>query len=259
MIMKTNKKPLAAFAAALLLGATVAFSFGDTGVVPAPTESANGIWQLEATGVRIIGGYGHNFAYNGENVRPLEGRAEIRLDTQNGTGTITIDVETTSESGHIRFSKDQSWSGRIRLVQRLNTKDMKMARIAQEVFLHGDTGNEAPVMPNIFNYFATWGPSKIWVNGEEVVPMIGSHTMFSERSRGENGRIESGTGQVYSPMAQKKTSFTDRNATEFHFVAHTTQPDQGNFPPHTGWIHLHFSEVTVVHKPGGVAIPYTLD
>ncbi len=114
-------------------------------------------------------------------------------------------------------------------------------------------------MPNIFNYFATWGPSKIWVNGEEVVPMIGSHTMFSERARGPNGRIESAAGEVYSPMAQKKTGFTDRNATEFHYVAHTTQPDQGNFPPHTGWIHLHFSEVTVVHKPDGVAIPYTLD
>ncbi len=94
--MKTNKKPLAAFGDALLLGATVAVSFGDTGVVPTPTESALGIWRLEATGVRIIGGYGNNFAYNGENVRPLEGHAQIQLDTQNGTGTITIEVETTS-------------------------------------------------------------------------------------------------------------------------------------------------------------------
>ena len=73
--MKTNKKPLAAFAAALLLGGTVAFSFGDTGVVPAPTESANGIWRLEATGVRIIGGYGNNFGIpeterHGGNPRP---------------------------------------------------------------------------------------------------------------------------------------------------------------------------------------------
>ena len=106
--MKTNKKPLAAFGTALLLGATVAFSFGDTGVVPAPAKLALGVWRLEATGVRSIGGYGDNFAYNGENVRPLEGRAEIQLDTQNGTGTITIEVETTSESGPIRFSKDQS-------------------------------------------------------------------------------------------------------------------------------------------------------
>ncbi|MEE8061491.1 MAG: hypothetical protein V3T16_06655 [Gemmatimonadales bacterium] len=259
MKMKENKKLISGLGMALLLGATAAFSFGDSDAVPTPTGSANGIWHLEATGVRIIGGYGNNFAYDGENVRPLEGRAEVQLDTRNGTGTITIEVETTRESGPIRFSSDQSWSGRIRLVQQLNTKEMAGARIAEEVFLHGDTGNEAPVMPNVFNYFATWGPSRIWVNGTEVVPMIGSHTMFSEQARGLNGRIENAAGEVYSPMAQNKGGFTDRDATEFHYVAHTTQPDQGNFPPHTGWIHLQFSEVTVVHKPEGVSIPYTQD
>ncbi len=253
--MKKRKKLMVGLGTAVLMGTTAAFSVG----APNPTGSAQGLWQIEATGVRVIGGYGDNFAYNGDNVRPLEGRAEVRLDPENGTGTITIEVETTSESGPIRFSKDQSWSGSIRLVQRLNTNEMEMARMAQEVFLHGDTGNEAPVMPTIFNYFATWGPSKIWVNGEEVVPMIGSHTMFSERARGPSGKIETASGQVYSPMAQDKTGFTDRYATEFHYVAHTMQPDQDNFPPHTGWIHLHFSNVTVVGKPDGVAIPYTLD
>ena len=50
MTMKTNKKLLAAFGTALLLGTAVAFSFGDTEVVPAPTESALGIWHLKATG-----------------------------------------------------------------------------------------------------------------------------------------------------------------------------------------------------------------
>ena len=255
--MNKSKQLIAGAGTALLIGATAAFGFGDP--LAAPDTTGKGTWHLRASAVRIIGGYGDNFAYNGENVRPLEGYAEIRLDRENGTGTITIEVETTDESGPIRFSKDQSWSGTIRLVQRLSTNEMEMARIAQEVFLHGDTGNEAPVMPTLFNYFATWGPSKIWVNGEEVVSMIGSHTMFSERARGTNGKIENSTGQVYSPMAQNKTGFTDREATEFHYVAHTTQPDQGNFPPHTGWIHLHFSDVTVLEKPEGVAIPYTLD
>jgi hypothetical protein len=54
-----------------------------------------------------------------------------------------------------------------------------------------------------------------------------------------------------------KTGFTDPNETEFHFVAHTSEPDQDNFPPHTAWIHLHFSDVEVQSKPEGVQIPYT--
>ncbi len=114
-------------------------------------------------------------------------------------------------------------------------------------------------MPTIYNYFATWGPSKVWVNGEEVVSMVGSHTMFSEQARGPDGRIQNGSGVLYSPMAQVKTGFVSPNETEFHFVAHTMQPDQNNFPPHTAWIHLHFSNVRVLEKPDGVQIPRAMD
>ncbi len=32
-----------------------------------------------------------------------------------GTGRIVVDVETTDESGPVRYSKDDSWSGRIRI------------------------------------------------------------------------------------------------------------------------------------------------
>ena len=35
----------------------------------------------------------------------------------------------------------------------------------------------------------------------------------------------------------------------------TVQPDQNNFPPHTAWIHLHFSDVRVLGKPDGVQVP----
>jgi len=179
----------------------------------------------------------------------------VELDTRAGTGTITIEAKTTDESGPIRFSSADSWSGDIRIVQRLNLAEMERARIEEEVMLHGDTGNEAPVMPNVFNYFATWGPSKIWVNGEEVVPMIGSHTMFSEQARDSYGKIQK-AGTIYSPMAQDKSGFADPTKTEFHYVAHTTEPDSNNFPPHTAWVHLHFSDVTVHEKPADVEIPY---
>ena len=221
----------------------------------AAVEVTAGVWRLEATRVRIVGGYGHNFAYDGENVRWLDGKAEIELDASSGTARIVIEVETTDESGPIRYSKDESWSGKIRIVQMLNTSQMEGARIEEDLMLHGDTGNEAPVMPNMYNYFATWGPSKIWVNGEEVVSMVGSHTMFSEQARGQNGKIENSSGAVYSPMVPVKTGFVKSDETEFHFVAHTTQPDQNNFPPHTAWIHLHFSDVRVLEKPDGVRIP----
>jgi len=245
-----------------LLAATVAFVPAEppTGTDDAPeaTEVEKGQWVLRATSPRIIGGYGNNFAYDGRNVRSLNGHAEARINTATGQGEIVVEIETTPESGPIRYSSDQSFEGEIRIVQRLNTSQMDAARMAQEVWLHGDTGNEAPVMPRIYNYFATWGPSKIWVNGEEVVSMVGSHTMFSEQARGPSGRIAK-NGEPYSPKKQDKTGYTNPDETEFHYVAHTTEPDRNNFPPHTAWIHLHFSDVEVQQKPSGVEIPYRAD
>jgi len=241
----------------LLLAATVtAFAPGEAPEATTEGAALHGQWQIRATGARIIGGYGDNFAYNGENIRPLDGHAEVTLNTAEGTGEIIVEVETTSQSGPIRFSEDQSFDGEIRIVQRLNAEQMDMARVEQDIWLHGDTGNEAPVMPELFNYFATWGPATISVDGEEVVPMIGSHTMFSEQARGADGKITR-NGQVYSPMVSDKEGFTNPQETEFHVVAHTTQPDQDNFPPHAAWIHLHFSDVEVLQKPGGAPIPYT--
>ena len=133
--MKNSTKLLYGLGFATVLGATTAFATvrsvdhrtADTPEASIP-EATNGMWRLEATGVRIIGGYGDNFAYDGKNVRWLDGKPQIELD-----------------------------------------------------------------------------PSK------------------------------------------------------FHFVAHTMQPDQNNFPPHTAWIHLHFSNVRVLEKPDGVQIPRQVD
>lgn len=257
--MRRGRELLSALAVTGLLGAAVGFSGPEAGTRGTDGPVVKGRWQVQASDARIIGGYGDNFAYDGQDVRAIDGRARVELNTDEGTGRIEVTLRTTEESGPIRFADGRSFSGEIRIIQSLNTSRMEMARIAEEVWLHGDTGNEAPVMPRIFNYFATWGPARILVNGEEVIPMIGSHTMFSEQARNDAGKIVSDQGRVYSPRLDDKTGFTNPDETEFHLVAHTTEPDQANFPPHSGWIHLHFADVEVIQKPDDVEIPYTTE
>ena len=105
--MKTPTRLLHGLGIATALSVTSAFATVSSVDVPQDiSEATAGVWQLEATGVRIIGGYGDNFAYNGENVRRLDGKAEIELDPSNGTGRIVVEVETTQESGPIHYSKD---------------------------------------------------------------------------------------------------------------------------------------------------------
>ena len=263
--MSTSRRTLAVAGVLALVGAAAAFApqgHAAPGPDAAPEAAADAAdashhWHIKASGARIIGGYGDNFAYDGENVRPIEGSAEARIDPTTGKGEVTVKIRTTGESGPIHFARDTKWEGEIEIVQKLDTEKMGKARIAQDIFLHGDTGNEAPVMPRIYNYFATWGPSKIMVNGEEAVPMIGSHTMFSEQSRGSDGKIRKGDTVYHPAKVKDKTGFTDADELEFHFVAHTSETDRNNFPPHSAWIHLHFSEVEVVSKPPEAEIPYT--
>ena len=144
--MKMNRmtKGLAAAGALALAGSLVALA--PTGADTTDNAmAAKGVWKIQATGARIIGGYGNNFAYDGENVRALEGSATMTVDSEKGTARLEIDLETTQASGPIRFSADQSWTGKIHIVQNFDTSEMKKARIAETIFLHGDTGNEAPV------------------------------------------------------------------------------------------------------------------
>ena len=44
-------------------------------------------------------------------------RSGDRMAGATGTGGIVVDVETTDESGPVRYSKDNSWSDRIRIAQ----------------------------------------------------------------------------------------------------------------------------------------------
>ena len=144
-------------ALALAIGTTASEQIGSQPAHPgeAPAAEQESGWHIRASGVRIIGGYGDNFAYDGENVRPARGTAEMRLDPASGQGKLVIELETTEESGPVHYARDTKWDGEIRIVQTIDTNEMDAARIATETFLHGDTGNEAPVMPRIFNHLAT--------------------------------------------------------------------------------------------------------
>ena len=205
-------------------------------------------WELSAGSARIIGGYGDNFAYNGENVRPVEGQAFLQLDANAPRGTVEAVIRTTAESGPIVMAQGEPLTGEIRLVWKTAAPN---ARYDEYVNLHGDTGNEAPVMPKIFTYLAGWAPVDVYVNGQLKYKDLAGHLMFTERSRRPDGTIRKDDGTVYSPKLKAERGFTDANRTEFHLVAHTTEPDSGNFPPHTVWIHLNFGRVVVEEAPSG--------
>jgi len=75
---------------------------------------------------------------------------------------------TTPESGPIRFSKDESIAGDITIVMSDSSEEAPYMEggISEYLWLHGDTGQDAPVMPRQFTFLVGWGRVDVYVNGE---------------------------------------------------------------------------------------------
>lgn len=199
-------------------------------------------WQLEAKSGLLIGGYGDNFVYDGSNVVPVGGKAIVDVNAKDNTGTMEVVFE-----GKIQPEKGKTYEGQIKLVYNkfAEGSDFWEGGIADYVYLHGDTGQEAPVMPKLKAYLSSWGPADLYVDGELIYEGLAAHMMYTEGSRDrESYAIYNGDKSgFYSPKKPGDGSIAHPNQRELHFVAHTTEPDEGNFPPHTVWIHLNFMDV----------------
>lgn len=200
-------------------------------------------WKLEAADPLLIGGYGDNFVYDGKAVVPLEGTAVVDVNTRTNKGKMIAEF-----SGTITPEAGKTYTGDIRIeyTEFDEGSDFWEGGIADFVYLHGDTGQEAPVMPKVKTDLATWGPADVYVNDKLVYEDLAGHMMYTEGSRNISSyAIYKGdkTG-FYSPKTPADSSIAHPERMEIHFVAHTVDPDEGNFPPHTVWIHLNFITVT---------------
>jgi hypothetical protein len=200
------------------------------------------VWKLEASSGLLIGGYGDNFNYDGSKVVPIEGTAAVELNARKNTGLMEVNF-----AGTITPEKGKTYTGDIRILYEEFDEGSEFweGGVADFVWLHGDTGQEAPVMPRVRAYLSTWGPADIYVNGELIYEDLVGHMMYTEGSRDKESFAiyNADRSGFYSPKDSANGSIAHPDETEIHFVAHTVEPDDGNFPPHTVWLHLNFRDV----------------
>ena len=211
-------------------------------------------WALRAQNALVIGGYSDNFDYSGESVRPIIGTATVDVDSAANWGTVIANVRTTSESGPIRFSKDESISGDITIVMSNFSEEAPYMEggIAEYLWLHGDTGQGTPVMPRQFTFLAGWGSVDIYVNGELLYPGLEGHFMYTEQARrgAEEGyRVMRSDGTLYSPTLLDKTRFTNSSGGELHVIVYSPASEDGNPSQQAQWLHLNFADVFIKHAP----------
>lgn len=226
------------------------------------TDASSRHWILKSQRPVIVGGYGDNFSYDGSNVRPLNGTAVLNIDASAKSGSVIAYIQTTPESGPLFVGQTVTVENGIKKVTheylegniRIEMSIGDTARLQEFEWLHGNTGNEAPVMPDLFNFLAGWAPLNVYVDDQLAYEGLAGHFMFSEQARQEDYTIRHEDGTIYSPMLENKSRFTNPDGREFHLVAHTTIPDENNFPPHTLWIHLVFFDVFAQKVPSGTQV-----
>ena len=123
-----------------------------------------------------------------------------------GTATVEVDAETNSGRMEVLFNgtitpeKGKTFTGDIRIVYEEFSEGSAFweGGIADFVYLHGDSGQEAPVMPKVKSYLASWGPADVYANGELIYQDLIGHMMYTEGSR---------DGETYADLQKRSLEF----------------------------------------------------
>lgn len=205
-------------------------------------------WHLQAKEAKIIGGYGKedwgNLSYSGQNVVAVEGSAEVQVNSTSDKGTMVASFD-----GTIHPTKEKEFSGRIRLefdiVNSEGAAPWREGGAADFIMIHGDTGQEAPLVPTVSCYLCTWGTGKLFVDDELVHEAMG-HFMWTPTIRDENQVVWADEEQTatYVPVESDKGIISQPLNSQLHFVFFDPRvPDPDNFPPMSWFLKVNFDHV----------------
>ncbi|MFV1984463.1 MAG: hypothetical protein ACC657_13055 [Thiohalomonadales bacterium] len=197
-----------------------------------------------------------SFVWSGVGTTKINGQLKLKIDTVHNTGEIHAEWE--DRNGHWTYHQTTFTAPGHPTGARVGPSVNDIALINNDpvttnVYLHGDSGAAAPVIPTVLNLLATWGPAEITHNGipfdnpyDGPVPNWAGHTMTTEGIRGKDGSVRTTTGEIYNPSQAAKGAI-DHNDLEFHLVFHDAPgPKTANFPPPLSFFyHITFEDVKI--------------
>lgn len=223
---------------------------------------ARATWVLRGSEGIIIGGYSDNFDYGGGNTRAIEGDIKLQVNAENDVGSVVTKV-IAPPSDPINPEAGVYLTGEVKIVMNHFSGPMPFMEggIADDIFVHGATGQGPPVMPKVKTFLGGWGTADVYVSDLLTYTGLDAHFMYSDGARDSDLKVwlDAAKTTLWSPMHGMMGSdgYTDPNDRELHIVAHSTTPDPGNFPPHTVWFHLNFEEVEVKVSPPEAVLSIT--
>lgn len=195
-----------------------------------------------------------SFVWNGVGRTPIKATAKLKIDPVTNEGKIK--AEWTDEFGKWKFTQKvfapPPHPTGLRIGSSASTTETVTGDpVTTNVYLHGDTGAGAPVLPTVFNLLTTWGPAEVTLNGnpfgnpfDGAAPLWNAHTMVTVGVRGDDGTVRTESGGIYNPSLQAEGA-VDNDDLEFHLVFHDGPgPMTTNIPPPFSFFyHITFEDV----------------
>ncbi len=204
-------------------------------------------WQITSQVAYIAGDVNDPFMYDGMNVRPVTGTISMTLDADTDKGALTAVF-----TGTLRPTANEIYTGTFRIEQDFFFDGppfpaFKEGGIGDMVHMHGQSGNELAMYPEMTAYIGTWGTADLYFNDELLFPDLGTHLMYSDGVRDDTSFfIRRADGQCcFSPAAPADSSQdpADPEITYWLF------PGADYSEAQDFWIALHFEEITELAAP----------
>ena len=195
----------------------------------------------------IVGGYGHNFVYDGNGYTPTRGFVTIDVNNKTNEGILVAewdvknwkyDASQPAATGTMKVIWTNFFApGGVRFMN---------GGIAHNLFLHGDSGQEAPVLPKVFTYTAGWGLADVYLAGQKIYSDVVAHYMVTDGTRDPiDHSVHTADGKGFFNPMKPGDGFTYPERVLTHVVVHTDERDTENFPPFTMFMHVNFENTTI--------------
>ncbi|MCB8943501.1 MAG: SUMF1/EgtB/PvdO family nonheme iron enzyme [Ardenticatenaceae bacterium] len=207
------------------------------------------LWQVTASEPYIVGGFADQFDFEGDMIEPSSGTLSMTVDADNDTGLITATFE-----GVIRPSATitEVYTGTFRIVQDVfspgtSRPAFKEGGLADFVDMHGNSGNEFALYPELVAYIGTWGTADLYLDDELLFENLGIHIMYSDGVRHEEHYVRRADGSCCFSQSAPGDSFIDPDEQEISiwlFPRDSVYETLDDF-----WINIYYNEVTVIEAP----------
>ncbi len=216
---------------------------------PAAAQPTSKVLHAAAGNTWIVGGYGDNFVYTGENYSPTDGFATIDVNEETKEGILVAQWDV----GDWKYDDSKPpASGTMKVIWTdfFGQADFMDGGIAKDLLLHGDSGQEAPVLPTVYAYSAGWGSADVYLNDEMIYDDVVAHYMITDGTRDPGTHAvhtRDGVG-IFVPAPKGGDSgdgFTYPDRVLTHVVVHTDELDPNNFPPFSMFMHINFENTSI--------------